>query len=417
MLESPPGLPQRYALQRLLGQGGQAKTFLARDEETDSDVAVKVFELRDAETWKSFDLFERECRVLRAIEHANVVRYIEHGGDEAAGVFFLVMEFAPGSSLEAAIAEGRRFTDAQLLGLTNMLLDTLEHLHSLNPPVIHRDIKPSNVVLAEDFTLKLVDFGGVREAFVDRSKSTVVGTFGYMAPEQLRGDATAASDIYGLGATLAAAATGTDASDLPTQGLEIDVEACIKPGAFRETLAGMLRADPRERLANAQAVRDRLVGPAQPVALASVDRKAAQRAALDTLVPMISDNVRLHLQRLARTGHRATAMKRFQELTGAGSDGAHQFIEQLLRRRARVAPELLSAGQRATAKRKGNALASLVAIGLVTASIMFGELAFIPFAFIAYYILRSVAAKHYLSKEAAPRALGRADSDSKTGFD
>lgn len=318
MLTSPPELPPRYRLERLLGQGAQGHTYLARDQETDREVAVKVFNLSGAETWKGFDLFERECRVLRSLAHPGVVAYLEHGGDEAAGSFYLVMEYAPGQTLEQQMQAGGRFTDDELIGLLTQLLATLEYLHSLNPPVFHRDIKPANIVVGENGTVKLVDFGGVRDVFSNRAQSTVVGTFGYMAPEQLRGEATPASDLYGLGAALAAVATGTDAAELPYAGLELDLDQCIKPGPVRNALRGMLRADPRARTANAAEVRALLQedGAQAPV------RSAAIR-------PAVEDNPMREVESLAASGDTSPAIRLYRELTGAPLREASSVVRAL----------------------------------------------------------------------------------------
>ncbi len=320
-IEAPPGLPQRYSLVRRLGRGGQGETHLARDLERDVDVAIKIFRLPEAEDWKKFDLFERECRVLRSIDHPAIPGYVEHGGDEETGTFHLVMAYAPGATLEASIAAGRRFTDAQLLAILDPLLDVLEYLHSLNPPVIHRDIKPGNVIVGDDGRVWLVDFGGVREALADRSKSTVVGTFGYMAPEQLRGEALATADLYGLGATIAAAATGSDASTLPTRGLEIDLASCIKPGPLRTALAEMLRPDPRTRAADVAQVRKRLRPPAPTPA-----------AVLAPAPPTHARQPRDEVEALVVAGDRYEAIRRYRALTGAPLLEATKAVDALQRR-------------------------------------------------------------------------------------
>ncbi|MCR9161907.1 MAG: serine/threonine-protein kinase [Nannocystaceae bacterium] len=249
-----PGLPTRYRIEAPLGRGGQGLTLAALDTATGMPVVVKVFRLAGSEAWKRFELFERECAVLRSIAHPSVPAYVEHGGDEDTGTFWLVMERSPGESLQSMIDRGARFSDAQLDAILRRLLDALAYLHALNPPVIHRDVKPANVVIAADGHVSLVDFGSVRAAVVDTRQSTVVGTYGYMAPEQLRGQSSPASDLYGLGATLAAAATGTDAAKLPSIGLDVDLSTVIKPGPLRDLLQWLLRADPQQRPANVAAV-------------------------------------------------------------------------------------------------------------------------------------------------------------------
>ncbi len=250
-----PGLPELFRIEGPLGHGGQAQTLAATDTDSGDAVVVKVFRLAGSEAWKRFELFERECAVLRSLEHPSIPRYVTHGGDEEAGVFFLVMQRATGETLQSMIDRSKRFTDDELESILDGLLDALAYLHSLNPPVIHRDLKPGNVLLGEDGHVWLVDFGSVRDVLVDNRQSTVVGTYGYMAPEQLRGQSSPASDLYGLGATLAAAATGADAAKLPTKGLEVELADVIKPGTFRELLQSALAADPLKRPQSVQEFR------------------------------------------------------------------------------------------------------------------------------------------------------------------
>jgi serine/threonine protein kinase len=244
---SVPGLPARFLLEERIGRGGQARTYRAVEQASGEHVVVKVFTLDESEGWKPFDLFERECAVLRALEHPSIPLYVDHGGDEASGTFFLVMQYAGGETLQHRLDRQYRFTDAELEALVDRVLAVLDYLHGLNPPVIHRDIKPGNIIVRRDGHVWLVDFGSVREAFADGRHSTVVGTYGYMAPEQLRGVATAESDLYGLGATLAACASGVEASKLPVDGLQVSLEGAVKPGRFRSFVEALLRPDPRAR--------------------------------------------------------------------------------------------------------------------------------------------------------------------------
>ena len=104
------------------------------------------------------------------------------------------------------------------------VLEILDTIHRGDPPVIHRDIKPANLLRDASGQIALVDFGGVRDVIRESGGSTIVGTFGYMAPEQLHGQATPATDIYSLGATLVALAGKVEPENVPRQGLRMDLK-------------------------------------------------------------------------------------------------------------------------------------------------------------------------------------------------
>ena len=255
---------ERYELGAPLGRGGQGHTYRAADRETGQTVAVKVITLRGAESWKPFDLFERECQTLHALSHPGIPRYLDTYAEEEQGRYHLVMELVEGRSLRDRLAEGELLSEPQLWNILHQALDILGYLHSRRPPVIHRDLKPANLVQRPDSRLALVDFGGVRVALREEGGSTVVGTFGYMAPEQLHGEATTATDIYGLGATLATLATGIEADKLPRQGLKIDLGPVMAATRLREIIDRMLEPDPNRRLRSVESVRAALSEVATP---------------------------------------------------------------------------------------------------------------------------------------------------------
>jgi serine/threonine protein kinase len=272
---------QRYQIMEPLGAGSQGRTFRAIDRETGAAVAVKVLHLRSmGGDWKQFDLFEREIAVLRSLQHPAIPRYLDNFSSEQTGDFFLVMELVEGTPLSHRL--GRPNDPAELADWLAQALALLEYLHSRQPPVIHRDIKPSNLILRPDGRLSLIDFGGVRLALQPEGGSTMIGTFGYMAPEQLHGEAGPATDVYALGATIVALAVGRPADQLPRKGLAIDLEVCMKAGPLRHVLSGMLEPDPTRRLATAAAVRGALGGAPRATPRAEVEppRRQSERTEL-----------------------------------------------------------------------------------------------------------------------------------------
>lgn len=246
-----------------LGQGGQGSTFRGVDRETGDDVAIKVLSIKGSKSWKAFDRFEREMDTLAKLSHPGIPKYRDRYAYEASGDYFLVMDLVDGAPLSTYL-EGPGLPVATVRDVLEQTLDVLAYLHRQRPPLIHRDIKPANVLRRRDGSVAVVDFGGVRQRAGETAASTTIGTFGYMAPEQLHGDATPASDVYALGATVLALLTRTPPSELPRRGLRFDYAALDLPAPFGRVLPKMLEPDPDERLASVEAVRAALTAKPKP---------------------------------------------------------------------------------------------------------------------------------------------------------
>jgi hypothetical protein len=255
----------RYAVIRVLGEGSQAATLEAVDKKDGRLVAIKRFRVRGAKSWKEVELAEREARVLASIEHPLLPRYVEHF--EEGGELFLVTEKIEGENLLSLRKQGVRTTEAEVARFLRDAAAALDYLHGLNPPVVHRDIKPSNVMRRPDGSFALIDFGSVRDRMKPEGGSTVVGTFGYMAPEQFQGRAMPASDVYAAGATALSMLTGREPEDLPHKGLAIDVKAALGSGvspAMVSALSAMLEPDPDKRAVKIGPLLSRISAAAPP---------------------------------------------------------------------------------------------------------------------------------------------------------
>jgi hypothetical protein len=236
----------RYEIRGTLGTGAQGETLDAIDTTSGKRVALKRFFVRGAASWKDVELAEREARVLQGIDHARLPRYLDHF--EEAGALCLVMDRVEGESLAALRKRGGTLSRDDVMRLLHDVGELLDYLHGRNPPIIHRDIKPGNVIRRPDGSFALVDFGSVRDSLKPEGGSTVVGTFGFMAPEQFQGRALRQSDVYGLGATALTLLSGREPEELPHKGLAIDVSAAIPHDlAFCRVLSKMLDPDPDRR--------------------------------------------------------------------------------------------------------------------------------------------------------------------------
>ena len=193
----------RYRIEHELGRGGMATVYLAHDVELDRPVAIKLLAQHLAGDAAFLERFVREARLAGRLAHPNVVRVYDAG--DADGRPFIVMEYVRGDSL----AGPGRSSTARVVDLGIQACAGLQHAHDAG--IVHRDIKPANLLVRDDGVLKIADFGIARAAESTRHTQvgTVLGTAAYLAPEQVAGgDASAASDVYALGAVLYELLTG-----------------------------------------------------------------------------------------------------------------------------------------------------------------------------------------------------------------
>jgi eukaryotic-like serine/threonine-protein kinase len=187
-------LAGRYRLERVLGAGGMAIVWLARDERLWRPVAAKILSDTLAADPIYLRRFRREARLAAGLSHPNLVKVYDFGGEDDRP--YLAMEYVDGGSLAERISAGTaRGWDSSRLA--RELLEALDHIHSAG--IVHRDVKPGNVLIAPDGTAKLTDFGIAQPEGATRLTSTgvVVGTRSYIAPEVERGEpATTRSDLY-----------------------------------------------------------------------------------------------------------------------------------------------------------------------------------------------------------------------------
>jgi serine/threonine protein kinase len=193
-------LNNRYTITALLGEGAMGEVYLASDEQTGQQVAVKILARQLITRPELIERFRREAETLRKLDHPNIVKFVDTF--EYEGQYVIVMEYLAGGSLHDLIKKGPLPLDrARRIALE--LCDSLIRSHHLN--IIHRDIKPENVLLTEDGKPKLADFGVARlnEGTRMTRTGTQVGTPYYMSPEAWEGQTIdAQADIWSLGVML-----------------------------------------------------------------------------------------------------------------------------------------------------------------------------------------------------------------------
>ena len=184
----------KYRITTPLGSGGFGAVYLARDTWIDKEVAIKVPHRQNM----NFGELLREPRLLAALDHPNIVSITT--AEKQDNVFFIVMEYVAGQTLEEVIAGSGGLDAANTVYYATQIGRAIEHAHAQG--VIHRDLRPANMLVSESGVLKVADFGTSRFLEIAAHGTTVIGSPPYMAPEQFEGKAVFASDIYSLGITM-----------------------------------------------------------------------------------------------------------------------------------------------------------------------------------------------------------------------
>ncbi|MCI4445190.1 MAG: protein kinase [Candidatus Aminicenantes bacterium] len=181
----------KYEILRSLGSGGFGSVYLARDTWLDIKVAIKVPHKQSTELYKLL----KEPRLQAALNHPNIVKVL--AAEKEKDVFFMVMEYVKGKSLEKILEKEKILDCERASDIIKQIAYGVDHAHKNK--IIHRDLRPSNILISEEGTVKITDFG--TSAWLNSSQyaSTRIGSPPYMAPEQFMGKASYSSDIYSIG--------------------------------------------------------------------------------------------------------------------------------------------------------------------------------------------------------------------------
>lgn len=191
-------IAKRYMVVKHIGQGGMADVYVAVDTLLNREVAVKVLRGELSNDPVALLRFQREANASTALSHPNIVDIYDVG--EENGYHYIVMEYVRGKDLKQLIAQRGALCKEEAVAIMKQLVSAVAEAHRCN--IIHRDIKPQNVLIKDDGTLKVVDFGIAlaQDALQLTQSDSVMGSVHYLAPEVARGEAaTRQSDIYSLG--------------------------------------------------------------------------------------------------------------------------------------------------------------------------------------------------------------------------
>ncbi len=290
-----------YEIASPIGAGGMGEVYKARDTRLERDVAIKILRPSESTSEEMKQRFEREAKAISQLSHPNICALYDVGSHE--GTEYLVMEYLEGETLAGRLAKGPMEL-GQLIPVGIQIADALDRAHRQG--IVHRDLKPGNVMLTKG-GVKLLDFGLAKTLAPQSAQTqltslptmaspqhltqqgTILGTFQYMAPEQLEGgEADARSDIFALGAVLFEMATGRKAFEGKSQASligailkenppSVSSIAPMTPPALDRAIATCLAKDPENRFQTAHDVKLQLQWIAEGGSQAGLPAPVAQR--------------------------------------------------------------------------------------------------------------------------------------------
>ncbi|MCH7689001.1 MAG: serine/threonine protein kinase, partial [Planctomycetes bacterium] len=254
-----------FQLEKQIGVGGMGVVYLATHLKTGRKVALKLLSPALSSDENLLARFEREMKILKKLKNENIVQYF--GGGRHGKQHFYAMELMPGGSLDDLIDEKGKLPWEQVIELSLQIVNALEYAHRHN--VIHRDLKPANFLFDDSGKLKLSDFGIARDtqATALTAAGKTVGTYAYMAPEQISGahPITGKTDLYSLGCVMFQMLTGATPfqADSAAQMLfkhmdqkppRVTASAIDCPIWLDAVVSKLLSKDPQDRYFDALAV-------------------------------------------------------------------------------------------------------------------------------------------------------------------
>lgn len=286
-----------YEILATIGAGGMGEVYRARDTRLGRTVALKVLHERADAPSSTLPLIEREARAAAALNHPHICTLYDIGHEGDLG--YLVMEYLEGRTLEAVLRAGP-LPAATVVLYARQLVGALASAHVKR--VIHRDLKPANLFLTDDGTLKVLDFGIAKSVVSENADAatrrrttesgTFIGTVGYAAPEQLRGEPVDhRTDIFAVGIVLSELITGrapfARGSTVDTLSAILHEEPLPLPATVPVPLAAAiarcLQKDPARRFQSARELLEALDRPAEPTAAIAIARVAAGPPSLAVL--------------------------------------------------------------------------------------------------------------------------------------
>lgn len=236
MLSKGQKINDRYEIIKSIGEGGMANVYLAKDTILDRQVAVKVLRGDLSTDEKFIRRFQREALSVSNLSHPNIVEVYDVGEED--GQYYIVMEYIEGKTLKQLLYKRGALTLPEVIDIMTQLTDGLAHAHEAY--IIHRDIKPQNIMIEDNGTIKITDFGIAMAVNATQFTQTnsVMGTVHYLPPEQANGkSATVKSDIYSLGILMYELLTGS----VPFKG-DNAVEIALKH--MKEKLPSIRKQNP-----------------------------------------------------------------------------------------------------------------------------------------------------------------------------
>ena len=219
-----------YKIIREVGKGGMGCVYESLDS-NNTKVALKMMSAKAASHPDYREMFDHEVRSLRKLSHPSIVKIVGEPFSDAGGNLFLPMEFVEGKTISQIVQANGAFNEQEALSIFIKLLDAFSYIH--NRSCIHRDVKPSNIMIRPDGSICVIDFGIAKDSKTSTGKTIgrVVGTDGYMSPEQANGyNIDTRTDIYSLGCLLHYMLTGTHA--IPKQSNDYDTICAILENNF-----------------------------------------------------------------------------------------------------------------------------------------------------------------------------------------